>query len=487
MKRLSEILEGVVVEQFMGNQDLMIHSLEFDSRKVEDGCCFIAVRGTRVDGHRFIQDAIRNGAIAIVCEEVPEPISDPIACIRVTCSSRAMGEMACNFFEKPARKLKLIGITGTNGKTTTANLVYRSLRMQGKNAGLISTIGNFIGDQKLETTHTTPDAITLNSLLNHMVEEHCEYAVMEVSSHAISQNRIAGLTFHVAVFTNLTHDHLDYHGNFDEYLAAKKKLFDGLERKSIALYNVDDKNGKVMVQNCRAGLKSFGLHTLADVNGKIVESHFNGMQMKIDRTEVWTRFTGEFNAYNLLACYATCRILGFEKTKSLEILSDLLPVPGRFEIITSDNGVIAVVDYAHTPDALENVLGTINKIRKKNQQIITVVGAGGDRDKTKRPAMGSVAATASDKLILTSDNPRNENPNDIIQDMLEGIQKNQRRKVVSIQDRKEAIRMASLLAGREDVILIAGKGHETYQEIKGVKYPFDDREVIRELFEMKGG
>ncbi len=483
MKHLSDILEGVAVEQFMGNQDLMISSVEFDSREVEDGCCFIAVRGTRVNGHRFIQDAIRNGANAIVCEELPEPISEGITYIRVTSSSRTLGEMACNFFEKPAEKLKLIGITGTNGKTTTANLVYQSLRKQDKNAGLISTIGNFIGDQEFETTHTTPDAIMLNSLLHRMVEEKCEYAVMEVSSHAISQNRIAGLTFYVAVFTNLTHDHLDYHGNFDEYLAAKKKLFDGLERKSIALYNLDDKHGKIVVQNCPAGLKSFGLHTLADFKGKVIESHFNGMQMRIDQTEVWTRFTGEFNAYNLLACYATCRILGFENSKSLQILSDLLPVPGRFEIITSDNGVIAVVDYAHTPDALENILGTINKIRKKHQQVITVVGAGGDRDKTKRPVMGSVAATASDKLILTSDNPRNENPNDIIQDMLEGIQKNQRKKVVSIQDRKEAIRMASLLARREDIILIAGKGHETYQEIKGIKYQFDDREVIRELFE----
>lgn len=482
MKRLSDILRGVAVDQLLGNPDPLISSLEFDSRKVEEGCCFFAIRGTQADGHRFIGDAIRNGAIAIVCEELPEPVSDGTTWLLVTSSSRTLGEMACNFFEKPAEKLKLIGITGTNGKTTTANLVYRSMRKQGKNAGLISTIGNFIGDKKLKTTHTTPDAITLNSLLHSMVEAHCEYAVMEVSSHAISQNRIAGLVFHLAVFTNLTHDHLDYHGNFDEYLAAKKKLFDDLEEQSIALYNLDDKHGSIMIQNCRARLKSYALRTLADFKGKIIESHFNGMEMRIDQEEVWTRFTGEFNAYNLLACYAICRILGFEKTESLQILSDLLPVPGRFEIITSNQGIVAVVDYAHTPDALENVLKTINKIRKNNQQIIAVIGAGGNRDKTKRPVMGRIAARASDKLILTSDNPRNENPNDIIQDMLAGIQKDQRKKVVSIQDRKEAIRMATLLARNEDVILITGKGHETYQEIKGVKYPFDDREVIRELF-----
>ncbi len=486
MKYLSEILEGLAIEQFMGEMDLMISKLAFDSREVDSGCCFIAIRGTQVDGHRFIQEAIRNGAIAIVCEELPEPIHQEITYIRVTSSSRALGEMACNFFEHPSEKLKLIGITGTNGKTTTANLLHRSLKQYYKNSGLISTIGNFIGDQELETIHTTPDALTLNSLLHRMVEEHCEYAVMEVSSHAIHQNRIAGLLFHVAVFTNLTHDHLDYHGSFNEYLATKKNLFDGLEKKANALYNMDDKHGRVMVQNCRATVKSFGLHTLADFKGKIIESHFNGMQMKINHAEVWTRFTGEFNAYNLLACYATCRILGMEEAKSLQIMSSLIPAPGRFEIITSDNGVIAVVDYAHTPDALENVMETIHKIRKKHQQLITVVGAGGDRDKTKRPVMGKVAASKSDKLILTSDNPRNENPNDIIQDMLEGIQKDLRKKVVSIQDRREAIRMATLLAGKEDVILIAGKGHENYQEIKGKKYPFDDREVIRELFASTG-
>lgn len=483
MKHLSDILEGVEVDQFLGNPDRLISSLEFDSRRVEEGACFIAARGTQTDGHRFIPDAVRNGAIAIVCEELPESVNHGITYIRVSNSSRALGEMACNFFEKPAEKVKLIGITGTNGKTTTANLVYRSLTKHGEKAGLISTIGNCIGEEKVETTHTTPDAITLNALLHRMVQAQCEYAVMEVSSHAISQNRIAGLQFHAALFTNLTHDHLDYHGSFDEYLAAKKKLFDDLEKKSTALYNLDEKHGKIMVQNCHARIKSFGLHSLADFNGKIIESHFNGMQMRIDQEEVWTRFTGEFNAYNLLACYSICRILGFKKNKTLQILSDLLPVPGRFEIIPSNHGVIAVVDYAHTPDALENVLETINKIRKKNQQLITVIGAGGNRDKTKRPVMGTVAANASDKLILTSDNPRNENPTDIIQDMLSGIQKEMRKKVVSIQDRKEAIRMATLLARNEDVILIAGKGHETYQEINGLKYPFDDREVIRELFE----
>lgn len=486
MKRLSEVVEGVAVEQIIGAQDRMITSLEFDSREVKDGCCFIAVRGTRVNGHHFIQDAIRNGAHVIVCEELPDPVMDGITYLMVNSSSHALGEMACNYFENPSEKLKLIGITGTNGKTTTATLIHRILRGYGKKAGLISTIGNFIDDQELETTHTTPDAIKINSLLHRMVEEKCEYAVMEVSSHALSQDRVAGLKYRVAVYTNITHDHLDYHGNFDEYIAAKKKLFDGLEKKSIALYNQDDRNGKVMIQNCRAELKSFGLHKLADFKGRIIESHFIGMQMKIDEAEVWSRLTGEFNAYNLLAAYATCRILGLRKAPSLQILSDLSPVPGRFEIILSSDGVTAVVDYAHTPDALEKVLGTINKIRKEHQQVITVVGAGGDRDKAKRPVMGSVAAIASNKLILTSDNPRGENPNDIVQDMLAGVRNNQRKKVVTILDRREAIRTACILAGKEDIILIAGKGHETYQEIKGVKYHFDDREVIHELFETSG-
>jgi len=319
-----------------------------------------------------------------------------------------------------------------------------------------------------------------------MVEEKCEYAVMEVSSHALSQYRVAGLKYNIGVFTNLTHDHLDYHGDFDEYLNAKKKLFDSLDENSVALVNQDDKHGKVMIQNCQATQKSFGLHKMVDFKGRIIEIHLNGMQMRIDDKDVWSRFTGEFNAYNLLAAYATSSILGLDQNTSLEILSDMLPVPGRFEIISSTNGLTAVVDYAHTPDALENVLETINDIRKKNQQVITVIGAGGDRDKAKRPVMGKVAALASNKLILTSDNPRNENPNDIVQDMIAGVDEKQRKKVITILDRKEAIRTACVIAGKEDIILVAGKGHEAYQEIKGVKYQFDDREVIKELFELSG-
>jgi len=483
MKGLSEIVEGVTIEQVIGSLDCTISSLEFDSREVKEGCCFAAVRGTLVDGHQFIQDAIHDGAIAIVCEELPDPLMDRISYLKVDSSSCALGEMACNFYDNPSKKLTLIGITGTNGKTTTATLIHRILRESGKKAGLISTIGNYIDVQKLETTHTTPDTIKINSLLYRMVEEQCEYAVMEVSSHALSQDRVAGLKYQVTVFTNITHDHLDYHGNFDEYIAAKKKLFDGLDKKSVALINQDDKQGKVMIQNCGAELKSFGLHKLADFKGRIIESHFNGMLIRIDDTEVWSRFPGEFNAYNLLAAYASCLTLGLEKTLTLQILSDQPSVPGRFEIILSGDGVIAIVDYAHTPDALENILDTINTIRKKDQQVITVVGAGGDRDKAKRPIMGKVAAAGSHKLILTSDNPRGENPNNIVQDMLSGVHKNHQKKVVTILDRKEAIRTAHVLAGKEDIILIAGKGHETYQEIKGIKYRFDDRDVIRELFE----
>lgn len=486
MKRIFDLIEGIAVTQTIGSLDRMITSLEFDSRNVDENCCFIAVKGTKFDGHLFIKEAIRNGAHTIVCEDLPEKIMEGITYVKVESSSHTLGEMACNFYGNPSEQLRLIGITGTNGKTTTSTMIYRTLRKSGYKAGLISTIGNFINDLGLETSHTTPDALQINSLLHRMVEEKCEYAVMEVSSHALSQDRVAGLKYYSGVFTNLTHDHLDYHGDFKEYIAAKKKLFDGLNKSSVALVNQDDKHGKVMIQNCQAKIKSFGLHKMADFKGKIIESHLNGMQMRINDTEVWSRFTGEFNAYNLLAAFATSSILNINENSSLEILSDMPPVPGRFEIISSPNGLTAVVDYAHTPDALENVLGTINKIRKKTQQVITVVGAGGDRDKTKRPVMGRVAALASNKLILTSDNPRNENPNDIVQDMIAGVEENQRKKVVTILDRKEAIRTACVIAGKEDIILIAGKGHESYQEIKGVKYQFDDREVIRELFELSG-
>lgn len=481
MKILSEIVNSVQVLNSIGNIEIVVTSIEFDSRKVTRQSLFIAVKGTISDGHQYIDKAIENGAIAIVCETLPEKINNQITYVLVENSEKALGLISSAFYNKPSSKLKLVGVTGTNGKTTTATLLYNLVKKLGFKAGLLSTVRNYIDDSAIEATHTTPDAVQINKLLNKMVEAGCEYCFMEVSSHAIDQERVAGLHFAGGLFTNITHDHLDYHKTFAEYIKAKKKFFDGLGSGSFALVNDDDKNGKVMVQNTKAKVKTFAVLTSADFKARIIESHFEGSMLNIDNADVWTYFVGKFNASNLLCVYATAVLLGFEKNDVLTALSELKPVEGRFETIRSQNGITAIIDYAHTPDALQNVLNAINQIRKDNQQLITVVGAGGDRDKTKRPEMARIAVNNCDILILTSDNPRSEEPDSILEDMKAGIDNENRKKMLAIIDRKEAIRTACLLAKIGDIILIAGKGHETYQEIKGVKHHFDDREITKQI------
>jgi UDP-N-acetylmuramoyl-L-alanyl-D-glutamate--2,6-diaminopimelate ligase len=466
-----------------GDPGIRISNVCFDSRKVTAGCVFVATRGTVADGHAYIPIAVESGAIAIVCEEMPVNFQKNVTYIRVENSAKALGEICSNYFNRPSEKLNLIGVTGTNGKTTTATLLYHLFRKLGYKAGLISTVAYFVDGKEIAATHTTPDALALNALIDSMVGAGCEYCFMEVSSHAVVQHRIAGLTFRGGIFTNITHDHLDFHKTFDEYIKAKKKFFDDLPKGSFALVNGDDRNGRVMVQNTPANKYTFALKSMSDFHCKVIESHFDGTMLQIDGKEVWTHFIGEFNAYNLLGVYATAVLLNQDKDEVLEILSSLVSVSGRFEYLRSADGITAIVDYAHTPDALENVLKTINQIRAGNQQIITVVGAGGDRDKTKRPVMAQVGATMSDRLILTSDNPRSEDPTDILIDMAQGLDPVTKRRTLTIVDRREAIRTAVALAQKGDIILVAGKGHENYQEIKGVKYHFDDKEVLQEIFE----
>ncbi len=483
MKTVQDILEGVKVKKLEGNPDREISGVCFDSRKVAAGCVFVATRGTVSDGHNFISMAVEKGAVAIVSEELPAELKPEIVYILVDNSSKALGEICSNFFNRPSERLTLVGVTGTNGKTTTATLLYHMFRKLGYKVGLISTVVYYIDSKEVAATHTTPDALSLNALINSMVEAGCEYCFMEVSSHAVAQHRIAGLTFKGGIFTNITHDHLDFHKTFDEYIKAKKKFFDNLPKGSFALVNADDRNGRIMLQNTHASKHTFALKTMADFHCKIIESHFDGTMMQIDSREVWTHFIGEFNAYNLTGVYGAAVLLGQDRDKVLEILSSLTSVSGRFEYLRSSDGITAIVDYAHTPDALENVLKTINQIRQGEQHIITVVGAGGDRDKTKRPVMAKVAVTLSDRLILTSDNPRSEDPADILIDMTQGLDAGQRKQALTIIDRREAIKTAIALAKKGDIILVAGKGHENYQEIKGVKHHFDDKEVIREIFE----
>ena len=482
MKVLSDILKAIKIIKVTGNAELPVTNIVFDSRKVNVGCLFVAVKGTQVDGHDYIDKTIEKGAKAIVCEEIPENHSNDIVFIQVEDSAKALGQLASAFYDYPSSKLKLVGVTGTNGKTTTVTLLYNLVRKLGYKAGLLSTVRNYIDNQIVEATHTTPDAIQMNQLMKQMVDYGCEFCFMEVSSHAIHQERIAGLDFKGALFTNITHDHLDYHKTFAEYIKAKKKFFDELKTESFALINTDDKNGNVMVQNTKAEVRNYAVRSAADFKAKIIESHFEGSMLNIDNMDVWTYFVGKFNAYNLLAVYACAVMLGFEKNEVLTALSDMKPVEGRFETIRSQNGITAIVDYAHTPDALLNVLNAVNEIRNEDQELITVVGAGGDRDKTKRPEMAKIAAINSDKVILTSDNPRTEDPNTIIEDMKVGIDMENKKKVLSIVDRKEGIRTACLLAKKGDIILVAGKGHETYQEINGVKHHFDDREIIHQIF-----
>lgn len=481
MKILNDILTGVDFELVAGDLQTEIRQLHFDSRKVQPGDVFIAMGGTHVDGHQFIPKALENGAKVIIAERADVDTGKAVS-IRVPDSSAVLGKLAAAWYGDPSRNLRVVGVTGTNGKTTIATLLYRLFSQMGYKAGLISTIRYYVGEEQFPATHTTPDALAIQELMARMVEAGCEYCFMEASSHAIDQDRIAGINFDGAIFTNLTHDHLDYHKTFQAYLQAKKKFFDGLPSSAFALTNGDEKNGQVMLQNTRAAKKTYALKSLADVKCKVLEKHMDGMLLNMDGQDVWTHFAGVFNAYNLTAVYGAAVLLGQSPSDVLQVLSNLRPVEGRFEIVRSPEGKFAIVDYAHTPDALKNVLNGINEIRSGNEQLITVVGAGGDRDKTKRPEMAQEAVLQSDRVILTSDNPRTEVPEAIIGDMEAGVQPHQKNKVLSIVNRKEAIRTACMLAQAGDIILVAGKGHEDYQEINGVKYHFDDREVIREFF-----
>jgi len=482
MNNLQDILYKAGITEKIGSTNLQINDICFDSRKISPKCLFVAVRGTNADGHQYIQQAVEKGAAAIVCEAFPEKIIENITYVKVADSSYSLGFIASNFFDNPSQKLTLIGVTGTNGKTTIATTLHQLFIQLGYNSGLLSTIKNKINNEEIPATHTTPDAIQLNQLLKKMVDKKCTHCFMEVSSHAAQQGRIAGLDFDGGIFTNLTLDHLDYHKTFDEYLKAKKKFFDSLSSKAFALSNIDDKNGKVMLQNTKAKKYAYALKTVADYKAKIIENTFSGLQVDIDGNDVWFKMIGEFNAYNLLAVYATAVLLEEEKFKVLSILSGLEPVEGRFDFIKSDNNITAIVDYAHTPDALKNVLETISTIRTGNETLISVVGCGGDRDRTKRPIMAKIACNMSNKVILTSDNPRSEDPEEIIKEMKSGIDPLNMKKVLAIVNREEAIKTACSLAQQGDIILVAGKGHEKYQEIKGVKHPFDDKKIVKEIF-----
>ena len=483
--KIEEILNGIEVVSVTGTKNRAITGIEFDSRKVKKDSLFVAIKGYKSDGHDFVNSAIASGASGIICEILPEKPDKNICWIKTGDSAKALGLAASNFFGNPSRSLKLVGVTGTNGKTTIASLLYRMFLQLGYKCGLFSTVCNYINEKELEATHTTPDPVQLNSLLSQMVDEGCDFAFMEVSSHSAHQKRIAGLKFAGGIFTNLTHDHLDYHKTFENYLAAKKSFFDSLPAEAFALVNLDDRNGRVMLQNCKASQYTFSVRTMADYRCNIIEQGFEGMELKIQGEEVWTRFIGAFNASNLLAVYAASELLGAAKKEILTILSDLNSVSGRLEVIKSPGGISGIVDYAHTPDALLNVIDTINKIREAGVHLITVVGAGGDRDRTKRPKMAAISAEGSDKVILTSDNPRTEDPEKILDEMETGITPDLKRKTLRITNRHEAIKTAIMLANDGDVVLIAGKGHETYQEIMGVKHHFDDREELRNALLLK--
>ena len=480
---LQDVLYKVRLQAVIGSTEVEVKGICIDSRKVQAGCVFIAVKGTAVDGHQFIHKAIESGAIAIVCEQMPAIVKEGITWVQVENSAAAAGVMAHNFYGSPSQKLKLVGVTGTNGKTTIATLLYQLFSSLGYKCGLISTVQNCIGDKVLESTHTTPDAISLNALLAEMVDASCSYAFMEVSSHAIHQHRIEGLEYAGGIFSNITHDHLDYHKDFAEYINVKKQFFDSLPKEAFAITNVDDKRGRVMVQNTRAAIKTYSLKSISDFKGRILDNNILGLHLDVDGKEVHFRLIGEFNAYNLLAVYGAAICLGADKEEVLQHLSVLPGAPGRFDyIISNKERVIGIVDYAHTPDALLNVLATIKKLRKGFEQIITVVGCGGNRDKAKRPIMAEVAVEHSDKVVFTSDNPRFEDAAAIIKEMEAGVPAAARRKYIAITDRKEAIKTAVALANKEDIILIAGKGHESYQEINGVRNHFDDKEVLSEMF-----
>ena len=480
--KLIELLKNVEVLNTFGNTEVEITGVNIDSRRIETGHLFVAIPGTQTDGHKFIPKAIELGAAAILCEQMPEEQVQGVTYIVVESTESVVGIVATHFFGDPSRKLKLVGVTGTNGKTTIATLLYNMFRKFGHKCGLLSTVCNYIEGEAIPADHTTPDPIELNRLLAQMVDAGCDYAFMECSSHAIAQKRIGGLKFAGGLFTNLTRDHLDYHKTVENYRNAKKAFFDGLDKDAFAITNADDKNGQYMVQNTKAQVKTYSIRSMADFKAKIIECHFEGMYLDINGKEVGVQFIGKFNVSNLLAVYGAAIMLGKKPEDILVILSTLKSVSGRLEPIHSPEGYTAIVDYAHTPDALENVLNTINEVLNGKGKVITVCGAGGNRDKGKRPIMAQTAAKLSDKVIITSDNPRFEEPQDIINDMLAGLDNKQMKKEVSIVDRKEAIRTACMMAEKGDVILIAGKGHEDYQEIKGVKHHFDDREIVREIF-----
>ena len=480
---LKDLLYKVAIESVHGTTETPVNKIEFDSRKIEENDVFVAIRGTISNGHDFIEKAINLGSIAIVCDTLPETIVTGITYIKVKDTNSALAFMASNYYENPSKNLQLVGITGTNGKTTIASLLYQLFKKAGYKVGLLSTVKILVDDVEYKATHTTPDSLTINKYLKEMNEAGVEYCFMEVSSHGIHQKRTEGLHFEGGVFTNLSHDHLDYHPTFAEYRDVKKSFFDNLPKTAFALSNIDDKNGPVMLQNTNARKLTYALKTYSDYKAQILENQLSGLLLRINDNEAWLRLIGAFNAYNLLAIYGTAVELGLDKLEVLRLLSELESVSGRFQFLISNEKITAIVDYAHTPDALENVLKTVNDIRTKNEQLITIVGCGGDRDRTKRPIMANIASTLSDKAIITSDNPRTEDPEAIIVEMEKGVEPQNFKKTISITDRKQAIKTACQLAQPNDIILIAGKGHETYQEIQGVRYDFDDMKIVKELLE----
>ena len=483
MKQLKDILYKVGIEAVHGATDITISKIEFDSRKIELNDVFVAIRGTLSDGHDYIEKALSLGAVAVICEEFPSVIVNGVTYIKVKDANEALAFLAANYYENPSENIRLVGVTGTNGKTTIASLLYQLFKKAGYKVGLLSTVKIMVDEQEFKATHTTPDSLTINKFLDLMIKEGCEFCFMEVSSHGVHQKRTEALRFEGGVFTNLSHDHLDYHNTFAEYRDVKKSFFDNLPKSAFAITNIDDKNGLVMLQNTKAKKLTYALKSYADYKAQILENQLSGLLLKINDNEVWVKLIGSFNAYNLLAIYGVAVELGIEKVEALRLLSELESVSGRFQFIVSESNITAIVDYAHTPDALENVLKTIEDIRTKNEQLITVVGCGGDRDKTKRPIMAHIASSMSDKAIFTSDNPRTENPETIIEEMEKGVEPQNFKKTVSILDRKQAIKTACQLANPNDIILIAGKGHETYQEINGVRHDFDDLKIVTELLQ----
>jgi len=484
---LKDILYKASISAVSGDTSQAVTGIASDSREVQKGNLFVAVKGTQVDGHDYVESALDSGATSIVCEELPQNLRDGVTYITVDNSAQAIGLIAANYFGHPSKKMDLIAVTGTNGKTTTATLLFDLFRSLGYNVGLISTVNNRINEYEFSATHTTPDVIGLNKILLKMVAQGCSYCFMEASSHAMDQHRIAGLKFKGAVFTNLSHDHLDYHGSFDHYLSAKKKLFDDLPAQAFALTNVDDKRGFIMLQNTKAQKVTYGIRRMADFKGKILTNSIKGLELEIDQKVVWFKLIGEFNAYNLLAAFAVGCLLGMESEELLTQLSNIGPAPGRFDRVPTKSEITAIVDYAHTPDALDKVLSAIKGFRTGQEQVITVVGCGGNRDREKRPLMANIACKYSDRVILTSDNPRDEAPESILEDMQKGINASYLSKVLSIVDRKEAIKTACSLSAENDIILVAGKGHETYQEVKGVRHDFDDRVILSEMLDLVKG